>query len=133
MSDTPSSAADVGRVIAAINAVWREADPDAIAPLLQPYFAEEMTIVGPGFTPMGSGRDAAIGSYADFARIATVAAFEMDEPAVHAAGDSAVVTYGWRIRYTLEGAEYDETGNDVFVLRRVDGRWLATWRAMLPD
>jgi ketosteroid isomerase-like protein len=133
VSDPESAAADVRRVVAAINEVWRVAAPEDIAPLLQPYFADEMKIVGLGFTPVGSGRDVAIESYVDFARVATIASFEMDEPDVHAAGDSAVATYRWHIRYTLDATEFDESGHDVFVLRRHGGRWLATWRAMLPD
>jgi ketosteroid isomerase-like protein len=127
------AAGDVTRVVTAINQVWRVAEPDEIAPLLQPYFAEEMTIAGPGLLPVGAGRELAIGSYADFARMAKISSFEMDLPVVHVAGDTAVATYGWRIRYSLEGADFDETGHDVFVLRRTAAGWLATWRAMLPD
>jgi ketosteroid isomerase-like protein len=123
----------VRSVVAAINAVWHVAEPDAITRLLEPYFAADMTIVGPGFAPMAGGREAAVASYADFARIAKISAFEMDEPVIHADGDTAVATFAWRIRYTMDGTGYDERGHDVFVLRRHGERWLATWRAMLPD
>ncbi len=128
-----SADAAIRRIIAAINEVWSVAAPDRIAALLQPYFADEITIVGPGFAALGSGRDAAIASYADFARVATIASFGSDEPVVHVGGDTAVATYRWRIRYTMNGADYDESGHDVFVLRREGAGWLATWRAMLPD
>jgi ketosteroid isomerase-like protein len=131
--DAHSAHDEVRNVVAAINEVWRVVQPDAIAPLLEPYFAADMAIVGPGFVPMAGGRDAAVGSYADFARIATIDAFEADEPAIHTDGDTAVATFAWRIRYTMDGAAYDERGHDVFVLRRDGERWLATWRAMLPD
>ena len=120
-------------VVAAINEVWHVAEPGTIAAMLEPYFAAGMTIVGPGFAPMAGGRDAAVASYADFARIAKIGAFEMDEPVIHADGDTAVATFAWRIRYTMDGTDYDESGHDVFVLRRDGQRWLATWRAMLPD
>ncbi|HEY0393002.1 MAG TPA: DUF4440 domain-containing protein [Candidatus Elarobacter sp.] len=129
----PDEARDVARVVAAINEVWHVAAPDDIEPLLRPYFAEEMTIAGPGLLPVGTGREFAIGSYADFARVAKIASFEMEDPLVHVGGEAAVATYGWRIRYSLEGADFDETGHDVFVLRRTAAGWLATWRAMLPD
>jgi ketosteroid isomerase-like protein len=132
-NDPASPAAEVRRVVAAINEVWRAEDPDRIAALLAPYFADEIVIVGSDLTPLGSGRDAAIASYADFARVATIAAFAMDEPVVHVADGTAVATYGWRIRYAMDNAEFDESGHDVFVLRRDGAGWLATWRAMLAD
>jgi hypothetical protein len=132
-NDAASSAAEVRRVLAALNEVWRVTEPDQIAPMLEPYFADEILIVGPDFKALGSGRDAAIASYADFARSASISSFEMGEPAVHVGESTAVASYGWRIRYAMNGAEYDETGHDVFVLRRTGAGWLATWRAMLPD
>ncbi|MEA2721757.1 MAG: hypothetical protein QOJ39_3621 [Candidatus Eremiobacteraeota bacterium] len=126
-----TDATEVRRIVTAINEVWRIEDPDRIAPLLEPFFADEMTIAGPDLAPLGTGRDAAIASYADFARGATITAFEMDEPAVHVADDTAVATYGWRIRYAMDRVDFDESGHDVFVLRRAGAGWLATWRAML--
>jgi hypothetical protein len=124
---------EVRRVVEAINEVWSAASPDAIAPLLEPHFAPEISIAGPGFATLAKGRDAAVASYVDFARGAKIESFEMDAPSVHAGLGTAVATYRWRIRYAMDGTNYDEGGHDVFVLRRDGSRWLATWRAMLPD
>ena len=47
--------------------------------------------------------------------------------------DTATATYPWKLVYELDGHTYNETGYDVFVFVRRKGRWLATWRAMVPQ
>jgi hypothetical protein len=33
----------------------------------------------------------------------------------------------------MDGQTYEESGTDILMLARVLGRWLITWRAMLPN
>ena len=124
---------EVRRVLRAIDAGWTTAAPELIADVLRPHFAEEAVVAGPDFAPLASGRDAAVASYADFAHMATIVAFEPEEATVHLAESTAIATYRWRVRYTMNDADYDEGGRDLFVLRHDGTRWLVTWRAMLPD
>jgi len=126
-------AAAVRGVIEAINAAWSAADADGIEARLRPLFGASMTIVGPGMRTMASGREAAIESYADFVRVADIDLFEAQPATVQIEDGTAIATYRWRLCYGIEGTDYDETGHDVFVLRRDGERWIAVWRAMLPD
>ena len=127
------TAGAIADVLRAVNRAWRELDPDAIAPALRPLFCDDAAIVGPRFAALADGRDAAVASYADFARAAVVTDFAMDDPTVRLSGDTAIATYGWRIVYDLDATHYDETGHDIVVLRRDGERWRVLWRAMIPD
>ena len=117
-----------------INSAWLKNPPDAIPAALEDCFHESMVIQGPGFQSMGEGgRDACALSYADFMRNAAVLDCTLSEPIIHLAGDAAIATYSWRMTYIMKGQQSTESGRDVFAFTRSEGRWLAFWRAMLPD
>ena len=71
-------------------------------------------------------------SYVDFVRQAVIKKCELSDPVIDQSGDTAIATYAWEMTYELEGREYHESGHDLFVLARVEGRWQAIWRAMFP-
>jgi hypothetical protein len=100
---------------------------------LNECFAEEMVIRGPGFVLVGKGRDFAVQSYQDFVSQAEVKSFSVDEPQIDVAGETATAAYRWTMTYVLNGQEYTEHGHELFVFARRDERWLAVWRAMLPE
>jgi ketosteroid isomerase-like protein len=70
--------------------------------------------------------------YVDFVRAAAVKECTLDEPTIHVAGDTAVATCRWSMRWERDGRESTESGFDVFAFTRAEGRWLACWRALLP-
>jgi ketosteroid isomerase-like protein len=115
-----------------INTTWLTNAPEEFPALMGELFHESMVIRGPGFQPMGSGRDACIQSYMEFARQARVTAWNLSDTEVDLFGDTAVATYAWKITYEMNGQEHQETGHDVFVFMRAENRWRAVWRAMLP-
>jgi ketosteroid isomerase-like protein len=133
MNNAGKDAESVRTVLDRINTVWLTEEPDRIAEVLAPCFDERAIIVGPGFAPMAQGKQASIASYADFKRQATVHSCTFNEPVIHVAGDTAVVTNEWKIDYALSGSRYQESGRDVYVFTRVGDAWLAVWRAMLSD
>lgn len=112
-----------------INGAWRSGHTEALDDL----FHDDMAIVGPGFVPLAKGRRACIASYEDFLRSAVVHDYSEAVPQMEIWGDTATATYGWEMTYTLEGQTYRETGHDVFVFARAEGRWRAVWRAMMPS
>jgi hypothetical protein len=69
----------------------------------------------------------------DFVNHAKVRECTLGEPEIDLAGDTASAVYSWEMTYELDGHEYSEAGADVLMLARVDGRWLITWRLMLPS
>lgn len=120
-------------VLARINDAWSKLRGDAMTAALNECFAEEMVIRGSGFVLVGKGRDFAVQSYHDFVNQAEVKSFSVDEPQIDVAGETATAAYKWTMTYVLNEQEYTEHGYDVFVFARRDKRWLAVWRALLPE
>jgi hypothetical protein len=120
-------------VLSRINDAWSKLRGDAMTAALNECFAEEMVIRGPGFVLVGKGRDFAVQSYQDFVSQAEVKSFSVDEPQIDVAGETATAAYRWTMTYVLNGQEYTEHGHELFVFARRDERWLAVWRAMLPE
>ena len=46
-------------------------------------------------------------------------------------GDTAVATLRWEMAWEMGGQRSEEAGHDVYVLARVDNRWLVAWRTLL--
>ena len=116
-----------------INDAWLKGPVEQIPAVLGECFGDGMVIKGPGFQTMGEGKEVCIQGYVDFVRQAAVRECTFSEPEIHISGDTAVATYLWHMTYELSGDRYKESGHDVFVFGRVAGRWLAVWRAMLPE
>jgi ketosteroid isomerase-like protein len=136
MTDQPSIAkeqAEIRDVLARINGAWSKLRGEAMTAALNECFADEIVMRGPGFVFLGKGRDVAVASYQDFVSQAEVKDFLLDEPQVDVAGDTATAQYKWTMTYILNGQEYTERGHDLFVFARKDRKWLAVWRALLPE
>jgi hypothetical protein len=124
---------EIRDVLARINGAWSKLRGEAMTAALNECFAEEVVMRGPGFVFLGKGRDTAVQSYHDFVNQAEVKSFLLDEPQVDVAGDTATAQYKWTMTYVLNGQEYTERGHDIFVFARRDRKWLAVWRALLPE
>jgi hypothetical protein len=107
-----------------INAAWLEGHLESLDELLHDRFV----IVGPDGTRYGENKKAAIESYRDFARRATISDFRESDGRIDLYGAVAVVSYRYDITYAIDGQTSQETGRDILVLERHDGRWLAVWR-----
>ncbi|MBN2592718.1 MAG: hypothetical protein JXA81_04355 [Sedimentisphaerales bacterium] len=46
--------------------------------------------------------------------------------------DVAIVYYSYETKWAMEGKTFSETGNDVMVLGRTEGKWLLIWRTLIP-
>ncbi len=113
-----------------VNRAWRAGDSEALEPLFHP----DAVIVQPGFQQRCEGRMACVQSYLDFAAVATVDRLDQFDVDVHVAGDTAVVTYGFRILYTIEDERRFDQGVDVYVLGRgPDRHWRVTWRTLIME
>jgi len=110
-----------------INRTWLKGDPAD----LEAYFHPDVVIQPPGDTPRVHGRDSCIASYAAFVRDAHVRQFTPGDAEIDVFGDTAVATYRYRVVYEIEGDTLDETGGELLVFLRQDGRWRVAWRTML--
>jgi uncharacterized protein (TIGR02246 family) len=124
---------DIRQLIRNMNDAWLAGPVEDIPARLDPFFHDDMVIRGADLQVAGRGKDACIQSYVDFVQEAVIRECTLDEAEVDLAGDTAAAVYSWEMTYELDGQEYSEAGADVLMLTRVDGRWLVTWRTMLPS
>jgi hypothetical protein len=123
----------IRQLIRAMNDAWLGLPVEEIPAALDACFHDDMVIRGADLTVTGRGKDACIQSYVDFVEQAVVRECTLGDPEVDLAGNSATAVYDWEMTYELEGQEYSEAGADILMLTREDGRWLVTWRLMLPS
>lgn len=64
-----------------------------------------------------------------FVNEANVISLETTEPVIDVFDDKATAKSAWHIRYEMDGSEYDQKGDEVFMFVREGGKWLAAWRA----
>jgi len=121
---------EIQGLIGKINHAWLKGNLEE----LREYFHDDIVIKGPQFQSMvAGGKAACIKSYEDFLRAAKVEDFKESDVLVDLFGSTAVATFAWEIKYEMGGQNYHETGHDVFVFTRGDGKWRAVWRAVLPS
>lgn len=131
-SNAPEQIA-IREVLTRINDAWSKLRGEAMTAALNDCFAEEIVMRGAGFVFLGKGRELAVQSYQDFVNQAEVKSLSLSEPEIDVAGETATAQYKWTMTYVLNGQEYTEHGYDLFVFTRRGGKWLAVWRAMLPE
>jgi hypothetical protein len=93
----------------------------------------DVVFVQPGFAGRASGRDAAIASYREFVKQATLRRYAESDLSIDIGGHTAVASYRWQIAYEMNGKDHDETGRDLFVFDRFGTRWKLVWRLLIPD
>jgi ketosteroid isomerase-like protein len=124
---------DIRDLIRNMNDAWLGLPAEEIPAALGAFFHQDATIRGADLSITARGKEACIQSYVDFVEQAAIRECTLEDAEVDLAGDSASAVYNWEMTYELEGQEYSEAGADVVMLARVDGRWLITWRLMLPS
>ena len=124
---------EIRELIRAMNDAWLGLPAEEIPAALDACFHDDMAIRGADLSVTARGKDACIQSYVDFVQQAVIRECTLEDPEIDLAGDSAAAVYNWEMTYELEAQEYHEAGADVLMLARTDGRWLVTWRLMLPS
>lgn len=128
MADIEKDRDEIRWILKRINEAWTKGRPEE----LDRYFHEDMIIAQPGFGIRGEGKRACVGSYKEFAGMASIQSFEESQHVVLVWGNTAVASYKFDIAYELDGLAHQDTGYDLFVFTRESGDWLAVWRAILP-
>jgi ketosteroid isomerase-like protein len=128
VSGDESARAEIIATIGRINRAWRTGRVEEMVDA----FHDDVVVVQPGFGTRVSGREACVGSYAEFAAAARVLAYDESEHAVDVWGDTAVATYRFRIEYEIEGKSYLEAGHDLLVFIRASDGWRVVWRTLAP-
>ncbi|HTV57128.1 MAG TPA: nuclear transport factor 2 family protein [Terriglobia bacterium] len=129
-----NSKAEVRALVGRINRAWLEERPEDLPGTLTDCFSEEVVfVVGPAFQVVARGREACMAGYADFVGTAKIDRCQLSDPEIEIADSTAIASYGWEMVYMIDGEERRESGHDLFVFTRTDGRWRAVWRALLPS
>ncbi len=115
-------------LLSAIRRAWTTGRTDELAPL----FHKHMVMAPPGMKQTVKGRDACVRSYRDFLTAARVVEYTQGNPSVESWGDTAVGSFGWEMAWEMGGQAFRESGHDVWVFARANGRWQAVWRTLIP-
>ncbi|MGQ0649016.1 MAG: nuclear transport factor 2 family protein [Gemmatimonadaceae bacterium] len=110
-----------------ITQAWRDGRVDDMAPVVHPA----IVLVLPGFSGHVQGREEFLAGYRDFVLNATIQEFHERDHRIDIAGDTAVVTFTYEMRYERSGAAYRATGRELWVFQRHGTAWIAVWRTML--
>lgn len=124
---TTTSWSELWDLVVAANRAWSGGRPEDVALL---FHADAVMVVPDG--PRLAGRDAIVASVTEYTRAARTLSFVEEAPVVELFGDSAVVTYAFRVKYELGGKVAEERGQEVLVFARREGRWGAVWRTQFP-
>lgn len=123
-----SESMPIRAVLTALTAAWRLGRTQDIAALLHP----SVVFVRPGFAERAEGRAACVATYNEFLAAALVLRYEEGEPTVDVFGDTAVAALRWEMAWEIGGQRSEESGHDLYVLLRTEGRWLIAWRTLVP-
>jgi uncharacterized protein (TIGR02246 family) len=110
-----------------INRAWLDRRPEDLAPLVHP----NITLVFPGFSGRGEGREAIVAGFTDFCRNATVHEYREADHQVDVIDDTAVTTFTYEMVYERSGKRNRASGRDLWVFARQGSEWIAVWRTML--
>jgi len=116
-------------VVEGINTAWTAGRAGEIGQ----WFDPQAVIVGPHFERAASGREACVAGYVDFSAHAEIDSFEVLNKHVDVIGDTAIVSYGFRMVYRMRGAIREDRGTDIFVLRNSESGWRVVWRMLGAD
>lgn len=130
---TGSDHEQVRLLLQRINDAWLRGPAEEIPQRLAECFHDQIAMQGPEFQALAGGKAACARSYQDFMRQAKIRDCRLAEPQIHVTGDTAIATYAWDMTYEMNGRVYAESGHDLFVFTRADGKWLAVWRALLQS
>ena len=99
---------------------------------MEPFFHKNGVMVHSGDFEKITGRQQIIESYWEFMESADVTDFKIVNESIHVFDETAVAYYSYRIHYTVETTNYDETVSEILVFQQHNDDWQIVWRTQLP-
>jgi len=118
---------EIQQLIQRLNDAWAKGNPRELAN----FFREDIVMINPDFSQRTEGREACVASYEGFCKEAAILDLKIGEPVIDVFNDTAIASYSWEIAYEMGGERFNDTGRDIFLFVREDGKWLAVWRTMI--
>ena len=110
-----------------INRVWLDGQVESLGPMVHP----EVVMVFPRFTGRIQGREEFVAGFRDFCQNARIYEFQDHDRQIDVVGDTAVITFRYRMVYERCGERHHATGRDFWVFQKQGNAWIAVWRTML--
>lgn len=129
MGASIDSESQVSAALQAINRAWRVrryAD-------LKEYFHPKIVFMMEGFGERVIGREAVIDTYRLFTQSATIHTYSERGLQITSAEETALVSFQFDMRYEIDGEMLHETGEEFFVFRYSQGRWLVVLRTVFSE
>lgn len=117
----------IRELIATFNTAWQSGRLDIAAPLLDP----EVVFVAPGLEQELVGREACLVSLEDYGKHAQTLVFDPEPAHIRIWGDTCNAIFTYAIVYQVGQAIHQEQGQEVWTLRKTDGKWVLVWRALV--
>ena len=119
---------EIRQTVKRVNEASRKGDIEA----LKHFCHKDVVIVPPGFVRRAEGRDTYLKSVEDFCAKGNILEYKEMSMKIDIFGDVAIVYYSYETKWEMKGKTFSETGNDVMVLSRNEGKWLLIWRTLIP-
>lgn len=123
----PEETEEIWRLVQRMNDAWAKDGPEELAS----FFHENMVMVTPDFNQRTEGRAACVASYDGFRKQAVILDLKISNPGIDVFSDTAIATYSYEIAYQMGGETFNDTGRDIYIFVRENGKWLAVWRTMI--
>ena len=132
MTERDDDRARIRAVIQTISDAWLKGTPEDLPAAVSGCFHDNVVFRGADFQVVAHGVPAAIASFQDFMRSATISRCRIGKPEIDLAGDSAIVTFQWEMAYRFGDSDNEESGYEIDVLTRGDDhRWRVRWRTLV--
>jgi len=132
MTERADDQVRIRAVIKTITDAWLKGSPDDFPAAVADCFHDNVVFRGANFQVVAHGVPAAIASFQDFMRSATIARCRVGKPEIDLAGDTAIATFQWEMAYRFGDADNEESGFEIDVLTRSDDhRWRVRWRTLV--
>ncbi len=112
---------EVWKTLRALNDAWTKGNPEK----LKQYFHENIVAITPTDRERLKGREASFGAWNKFVQSTKILEWKEIDPIVQVYGNAAVVTYNFEISYEIGRTTAYQSGRDMFVFVREQGRWWA--------
>ncbi len=117
----------VEALVRRLNAAWLAGDYEALGKL----FHADAVLLMPGAEQSLQGRAAIVEGYRRFGALGEVHEFEITSLDVYPFGTTALCHMGFRIDYEIEATRYEESGTEVYALRKSGAGWRIVWRTQI--
>ena len=127
MGEAGDRAKSARALVEKINRAWLEKRPEDLSAFFHPSVAMAL----PGFVVYSEGAASMVRGFEEFTESCTVESHSFTDWHVHAADDTAVVSFHFEMVYERDGKRFRSTGRDLWVVSLSGPSPKAVWRTLI--